>query len=101
MTTFPLKKISAASEDFLLQSYPQHLRRFCRQPFIVGLIFVCISIATSSIVTSIFGGFTIGAKINFTHDWGIIPATLLGFVAFYYYFRMPAHFSGTLTKLRE
>lgn len=30
-----------------------------------------------------------------------IPATLFGFAALYYYFRMPKHFSRTLTKLRD
>ena len=101
MTTFPLEKISAASEDFLLQSYPQYLRRFCRHRLVVGIVFVCFATLNTGITTSIFGGFTAGAKINFTQDWGFIPCALLGFVAFYYYFRMPAHFSGTLTKLRD
>jgi hypothetical protein len=44
---------------------------------------------------------TTGAKVNVTQDWGFIPVTLFGFVAFYYYFRMPAYFSAMLTKLRD
>jgi hypothetical protein len=54
-----------------------------------------------SITALIFGGFTSGAKVNLTQDWGIIPFVLFGFAAFYYYFGMPTHFSGTLTKLRD
>jgi hypothetical protein len=101
MTTFPLEKISATSEEFLLQSYPQFLRRFCRRPFVVAMFFVCFAALTTIISTSIFGGLASGAKVNFTQDWGFITVSLFGFVAVYYYLRMPAHFSGTLTKLRD
>jgi hypothetical protein len=99
MTTFPLEKISDASEDFLLQIYPQRLRRFCRHPLAVGILFICFNALILIITTSIFGGFTAGAKVNLTQDWGYIPYVLFAFSTLYYYFRMPARFSGTLTKL--
>jgi hypothetical protein len=101
MTTFCLQKISAESEEFLLQTYPRYLRRFCRHPIVVGLLFVCFTTLIYSLTTLIFGGFTAGAKVNLTQDWGMIPFLLFGFGAFYYYFGMPTHFSGTLTKLRD
>jgi hypothetical protein len=101
MTTLPLEKISDASEDFLLQSYPQFLRRFCRHPVVVGLLFVCFSILIYGIPTLILGGFSAGAKVNLTQDWGFYCFLLLGFGAFYYYFRMPTLFSAMLTRLRD
>jgi hypothetical protein len=101
ITTFCLQKISAESEEFLLQSYSSFLRRFCRHPVAVGLLVVCFITVVPSITTSIFGGFTAGAKVNFTSDRGLIPVTLFGFGAFYYYFRMPTYFSAILTELRD
>jgi hypothetical protein len=101
INSFSRQNISSESEDFLLQSYPQCLRRFCRHPVVVGILFVCFATLNASITTSIFGGFTAGAKVNLTQDWGFIPVTLFGFAAFYYYFRMPTYFSAMLTKLRD
>lgn len=99
--SLPLEKIAAESEDFLLQTYPQHLRHFCRRPLVVASVFVCVNVAVAGITTSIFGGFTEGAKVNLTQDSGIIPAQLLAFAAFYYYLQMPKRFSKTLIELRN
>lgn len=101
MKTLSLQSISESSEEFLRQTYPQVLRRFCDHAFFAGILFICFATVTYGLTTITFGGFNSGAAVNLTDDWGLPVFLAYSFGMVYYYFRMPELFSRMLTTLRD
>lgn len=101
MTTclFPLQNVSTWSEDFLLETYPRLLRRFCRRPLFFAAFAVFSLVIVFFIAAKFFGDFKTGEPASLVPDPGFIASAIFAFTAFYYYLKMPTHFSSSITTL--
>lgn len=100
MAVFPLQNVSIWSEDYLLETYPRLLRRFCRRPLFHAASAVLILVLVFAIAGSLFGDFRTGEPANFPPDPGFIASVAFAFTCFYYYLKMPTHFSSSMRTLR-
>lgn len=99
MPTISLEKASSWAYDFLLGTYPKFVHRLCRRPLVTSVCVTCFIVQLCVMSTLAFGGFKTGAEVNLLQDRGFIPSVFFAFAAFYYYLKMPAHFSSTFARL--